>query len=69
MEKWAKSLNAQKEAQKEGIRKVPGGIPMPGSAQSLKQESAAADAGFAMLQKAVSVYFLSVNLRKNKYHY
>ncbi|CAL1544231.1 unnamed protein product [Lymnaea stagnalis] len=52
MEKWAKSLNAQKEAQKEGIRKIPGGIPLPGSAQSFKQESAAADAGFAMLQKA-----------------
>ncbi|XP_005096261.1 RNA-binding protein 5 [Aplysia californica] len=46
MEKWAKSMNAQKEAQKEVMKRPQG----PGG--SFKLESAAADAGFAMLQKA-----------------
>ncbi|XP_059161328.1 RNA-binding protein 5-like isoform X2 [Physella acuta] len=51
MEKWAKSLNAQKEAQKEGFKRTPNAPQQPGSFPSHKQESAAADAGFAMLQK------------------
>ena len=51
MEKWAKTLNAQKEAMKEGFKK---------SFQPLTQvveqrkEAAAADAGFAILEKSVS---------------
>lgn len=59
MEKWAKSLNAQKEAQKEGFKRTPNAPQQPGSFPSHKQESAAADAGFAMLQKVVSHPFLS----------
>ena len=45
MEKWAKTLNAQKEAMKEGFKK---------SFQPLSheyKESASADAGFAILEK------------------
>ena len=55
MEKWAKSMNAQKEALKEGIKR-----PLPQqmtSAGALRQESATADAGYNILQKAV--WFLS----------
>uniref|UniRef100_A0A0B7APJ4 RNA-binding protein 5 n=2 Tax=Arion vulgaris TaxID=1028688 RepID=A0A0B7APJ4_9EUPU len=48
MEKWAKSLNAQKEALKEGTRRI---YTADGMSES-RQESAAADAGFAMLQKS-----------------
>ncbi|CAG5124407.1 unnamed protein product, partial [Candidula unifasciata] len=44
MEKWAKSLNAQKEAQREVKKSV-------AQASAPRQESAAADAGFAILQK------------------
>ncbi|KAH3827993.1 RNA-binding protein 5-like isoform X2 [Dreissena polymorpha] len=46
MEKWAKSMNAQKEALKDGSRKI--------NMQNLmgRKESAAADAGFAILEKA-----------------
>ncbi|GFR82439.1 RNA-binding protein 5 [Elysia marginata] len=51
MEKWAKSMNAQKEALKEGVRRPAGA--QPGlSIGSLRQESATADAGYAILQKA-----------------
>ncbi|BFZ10470.1 hypothetical protein BsWGS_13509 [Bradybaena similaris] len=49
MEKWAKSLNAQKEAQKEGVRRV---YAPPEVMTETRSESATADAGFAMLQKA-----------------
>lgn len=48
MEKWAKSMNAQKEALKDGMKK----ISLPNLTG--KRESAAADAGFAILEKAVS---------------
>ena len=48
MEKWAKSMNAQKEALKDGIKKI--NIPN----LSGKKESATADAGFAILEKTVS---------------
>ncbi|KAL4226607.1 RNA-binding protein 5 [Mactra antiquata] len=44
MEKWAKSMNAQKEAIKDGMKK----INMPNSG---RKESATADAGFAILEK------------------
>ncbi|XP_025108341.1 RNA-binding protein 5-like isoform X3 [Pomacea canaliculata] len=44
MEKWAKSMNAQKEALKEEQRKI--------SNLAGRKESAAADAGFAILQKS-----------------
>ncbi|BFZ08149.1 hypothetical protein BsWGS_11187 [Bradybaena similaris] len=47
MEKWAKSLNAQKEAQRE----VKKSVAQAGGAGVSKHESAAADAGFAILQK------------------
>ncbi|XP_052780158.1 RNA-binding protein 5-like [Mya arenaria] len=46
MEKWAKSMNAQKEALKDGMRK----INMPNV--TARKETAAADAGFAILEKA-----------------
>lgn len=48
MEKWAKSMNAQKEALKDGMKK----INMPNLLG--RKESATADAGFAILEKAVS---------------
>lgn len=48
MEKWAKSMNAQKEAMKDGLKK----INMPNLLG--RKESATADAGFAILEKAVS---------------
>ncbi|CAG5128162.1 unnamed protein product [Candidula unifasciata] len=48
MEKWAKSLNAQKEAQREGVRRVYG---QPDVMTESRYESATADAGFAILQK------------------
>lgn len=50
MEKWAKSLNAQKDAMKEGIKRVI----QPIGPQKLERESATADAGFAILEKVVS---------------
>ena len=46
MEKWAKAMNAQKDAQKEEQRK--------NTMAAGRKESAAADAGFAILQKSVS---------------
>ena len=50
MEKWAKTLNAQKEAMKEGFKKS--FQPLPGGNPILEyKESAAADAGFAILEK------------------
>ena len=48
MEKWAKSMNAQKEALKEAKK-----ISLPNL--SGRKESATADAGFAILEKVVSV--------------
>lgn len=45
MEKWAKSMNAQKDPFKDGAKKFTSTTP---------QESAAADAGFAILTKSVS---------------
>ena len=56
MEKWAKSMNAQKEAVKDGMKK----INMPNL--SGRKESATADAGFAILEKVVSVlsFYLSL---------
>ena len=50
MEKWAKSMNAQKQSQQDVFKRP---IGTPGS---LKTESAAADAGFSMFSKPVSVY-------------
>ena len=51
MEKWAKSLNAQKEAIK-GMNKT---FQMVGGNRVLSEkESAAADAGFAILEKSVT---------------
>lgn len=51
MEKWAKSMNAQKEAVKDGMKKI-------NMANLLgKKESATADAGFAILEKVVSIVF------------
>jgi len=47
MEKWAKSMNAQKEALKDGLRK----LSAPTAAG--RKEAAAADAGFAILEKVV----------------
>lgn len=52
MEKWAKSLNAQKEALKEGVKRPLGPQSGPSSVGGIRQESATADAGFAILQKA-----------------
>lgn len=53
MEKWAKNLNVLKEAQKDQTKKsLPGS--QAGSAGVSRQESATADAGFAILQKTVS---------------
>ena len=49
MEKWAKSMNAQKQSQQDVFKRPVG---MPGS---LKTESAAADAGFSMFTKPVSL--------------
>lgn len=48
MEKWAKSMNAQKEAFKDGMKKI--------NMTNLlgKKESATADAGFAILEKVPS---------------
>ena len=46
MEKWAKAMNAQKDAIKEELKK--------GSCISARKESAAADAGFSIMQKSVS---------------
>lgn len=46
MEKWAKAMNAQKDALKEEQRKI--------TIAAGRKESAAADAGFAILQKSVS---------------
>ena len=53
MEKWAKSLNAQKEAIKDTFKKGPlmiGGVRMP------ERESGSADAGFAILEKRVCIH-------------
>ena len=50
MEKWAKSMNAQKDAAKEVFKK-------PVGMGADKVESAAADAGFAMLQKKVQLSY------------
>ena len=54
MEKWAKSMNAQKEAMKDGIKK----ITLPNL--TVKQGggdkgSATADAGFAIMEKVVTI--------------
>lgn len=49
MEKWAKSMNAQKEAVKDGMKKI------NMANLSGKKESATADAGFAILEKVVSI--------------
>ena len=48
MEKWAKTLNAQKDAMKEVFKKNFQPI-----GQNMEKESAAADAGFAVLEKKV----------------
>jgi hypothetical protein len=56
MEKWAKSMNAQKEAVKDGMKK----INMPNL--SGRKESATADAGFAILEKVVCVAGIYLNL-------
>jgi len=53
-------MNAQKEALRDGIKK----FNMPNL--SGKKESAAADAGFAILEKAVSNSHLFVNLLETK---
>lgn len=50
MEKWAKSQNAHKEA-----LKTPFKNPNTGFISTERRESAAADAGFAILEKTVSI--------------
>jgi len=50
MEKWAKSMNAQKEAIKETFRKTTINLG-PGVNKLSEKESASADAGFAILEK------------------
>ena len=59
MEKWAKRLNAQKDAMKDDMKKMmqtgtqgsgePAGLPM-------HMESASADAGFSLLEKVNTLY-------------
>jgi len=52
MEKWAKKLNAQKEAQKDEIKKLINFSSVPHvGVTMLKLQSAAADAGFSLLEK------------------
>ena len=52
MEKWAKTLNAQKEAMKEGVKAPRPAASLGGFGGGMK-ESATADAGFAILEKRV----------------
>lgn len=57
MEKWAKTLNAQKEAIKEGYKKVvvsASGVMTPVKRGGEERESATADAGYAILEKTCS---------------
>lgn len=56
MEKWAKTLNAQKEAIKGFSTKA------ILANSRFEKESATADAGFAILEKSVSVCFLTEHL-------
>ncbi len=56
MEKWAKALNSQKEHMKDGLKKS---FQPLGGVTALEKESATADAGFAILEKRVS---LSLNM-------
>ena len=54
MEKWAKKLNAQKEAQKADVRRLMEQAPTTVAAPSQaapQQTSCAADAGFSLLEK------------------
>ena len=51
MEKWAKSMNAQKEAMKDGIKKI--SLPNLSGKKGEEKSSATADAGFAILEKVV----------------
>ena len=55
MEKWAKTLNAQKEAMREGFKKS--FQPLNTAPEQIRKEAAAADAGFAILEKTVSHSF------------
>lgn len=60
MEKWAKTLNAQKEAIKEGYKKVvvsASGVLTPVKRGGEERESATADAGYAILEKTVIFLF------------
>ena len=52
MEKWAKSQNAQKEAMKEGLKKI--SLPNLSGKKGDDRGSATADAGFSVLEKVVS---------------
>ena len=52
MEKWAKSMNAQKEAMKDGLKKI--SLPNMVGRKGEEKSSATADAGFAILEKVVS---------------
>ena len=52
MEKWAKSMNAQKEAMKEGVQKI--SLPNLSGKKSTERSSVTADAGFSVLERLVS---------------
>ena len=58
MEKWAKTLNSQKEAQRDAFRKM-----FQPSNPLQKKEAATADAGFAIMEKSVSAAL--VDMRKH----
>lgn len=51
MEKWAKTLNAQKDAMKDSKKSY---TPVTITQEQIRKETAAADAGFAILEKTVS---------------
>ena len=60
MEKWAKSQNAQKEAMKEGLKKI--SLPNLSGKKGDDRGSATADAGFSVLEKVVSFIILLFSL-------
>ena len=61
MAKWAKTLNAQKEAMKEGFKRS-----MQMATQKAEKESASADAGFAILEKVKAERPATMDLFKKK---
>lgn len=54
MERWAKSLNKQKENFKSSFQPV---------SQEERKEAAAADAGFTLFEKKVAILGLSMTIR------